>query len=69
MQAGAAGFFLQWGLGHALDYAVGQAAQGVQDPATMTQNAWNSTVDYAENAGAGAGAPPGVASQSPFWTP
>lgn len=64
-----ANFFVQWGLGHALDYALGQAAQAAQDLATMTQNAYNSAVDYAQNAGAGAGAPPGVASQPPPWTP
>ncbi len=69
MHAGAGEFFATWALGHALDYAVGQAVDAAQDLATMAQNAWNSTVDYAQNAGAGAGAPPGVASQSPPWTP
>ena len=43
--------------------------EAAQDLGNMAVNAYNSAVDYAQNAGAGAGAPPGVASQSPPWAP
>jgi hypothetical protein len=63
-EAGVADFLVGWAAGHVLDWAVGQAAEGAQALWDSAQQSWDAAVNYAENCGAGAGAPPGVASPS-----